>query len=151
MCVQLFTLCNPMDQAPLTMGFSRQEYWSGLPFPSPRESFRPRDRTQVSHIVDRRFIIWATRECRIMCVSHSSCPTLCNPIDYSLLGSSVHGILQSRILEWVSIPFSRESSWPRNWTQIFCIAGRFFTIWATREAIYWTVIMCQDLSWKPGI
>ena len=51
-----------MDQAPLTMGFSRQEYWSGLPFPSPRESFRPRDRTQVSHIVDRRFIIWATRD-----------------------------------------------------------------------------------------
>ena len=46
---------------------------------------------------------------------------------------SVHGILQARILEWVAIPFSR-SSWPRNWTCVSCIAGRFFTIWATKEA-----------------
>ena len=48
---------------------------------------------------------------------------------------SVHGILQARILEWFAIPFSRGSSWPRNQTQAFCIAGRFFTIWATREAL----------------
>ena len=44
------------------MGFSRQEYWSGLPFPSPGESSQPRDWTQVSHIAGRRFTIWATRE-----------------------------------------------------------------------------------------
>ena len=43
-------------------------------------------------------------------------------------------ILQARILEWVSIPFSKESSWPRDWTQVSCIAGKFFTIWTTREA-----------------
>ena len=48
-------------------------------------------------------------------------------------GSSVHGILQARILEWVAIPFSRRSSQPRDRTQIFHIAGRFFTIWAIRE------------------
>ena len=60
-----------------------------------------------------------------------SCPTLCDPMDCSLLGSPVHGILQARILEWVTIPFFRGSSRPRNWTQVFCIAGRFFTIWAT--------------------
>ena len=55
----------------------------------------------------------------------------CNPP-----GSSVHGILQARIwiLEWVAIPFFTRSSWPRDWVQVFCIAGRFFTIWATREA-----------------
>ena len=63
-----------------------------------------------------------------------SCPTLWDPMDCSLSGSSVHGILQRRILRWVAIPFSRVSSWPRGWTQISCIAGRFFTIWATREA-----------------
>ena len=49
-------------------------------------------------------------------------------------GSFVHGILQARILEWEAIPFSRGSSWPRDRTQVFCIAGGFFTIWATREA-----------------
>ena len=58
-----------------------------------------------------------------------SCPTLCNSMDCSLPGSSVHGILQARILEWVAIPFSKGSSGPRDWTRVSCIAGRFFTIW----------------------
>ena len=55
-------------------------------------------------------------------------------MDCSLAGSSVHGIPQARILEWVAISFSRESSRPRNQTQVSCIAGRFFTDWAPREA-----------------
>ena len=55
-----------------------------------------------------------------------ACPTLCSPVDCSLPGSSVHGILQAKILEWVAIPFSRGPSWPRNWTWVSCIAGRFF-------------------------
>ena len=62
------------------------------------------------------------------------CPTLCDPMDCSQPGSSVHGILQARILEWVGIPFSRGSSQPRGGTQVSYIAGRFFTIWATRKA-----------------
>ena len=49
-------------------------------------------------------------------------------------GSSVHGILQARILEWVAIPFSRWSSWPRDRTLVSCVTDRFFTTWATREA-----------------
>ena len=57
-----------------------------------------------------------------------SCPTLCNPMDYSLLGSSVHGILQARILEWVAIPFSRGSCQPMDQTQVSHIAGGFFTV-----------------------
>ena len=52
----------------------------------------------------------------------------------SLPGSSVHGILQARILEWVAIFSSGRSFQPRDWTQVSCIAGRLFTIWATREA-----------------
>ena len=62
-----------------------------------------------------------------------SSPTLCNPMDCSLPGSSVHEIFQARILEWVAIPFSRGSSQPRDWTQVSCITGEFFTTWATRE------------------
>ena len=65
------------------------------------------------------------------------CPTLCDPMDYSLPGSSRHGLLQARILEWVAISFSRRSLQPRDWTQVSCVAGRFFTIWATREAHFW--------------
>ena len=64
-----------------------------------------------------------------------SCPTLCNPMDCSLQGSSVHEIFQARLLEGVAIPFSRGSSWPRDQTWVSCTAGRLFTIWATREAI----------------
>ena len=53
-------------------------------------------------------------------------------MDWSLPGFSVQGILQARTLEWVAVPFSRESSWPREWTQVSCTAGRLFTIWATK-------------------
>ena len=68
------------------------------------------------------------------CSVTQSWPTLCDPMDCSLPGSSVHGILQARILEWVAISFSRGSSRLRDQTQISGIARRFFTIWATTEA-----------------
>ena len=61
------------------------------------------------------------------------CPTLCNPMDSSPPGSSVHGIFQARVLEWVAIAFSRGFSPPRNRTWVSCIIGRCFTVWATRE------------------
>ena len=63
-----------------------------------------------------------------------SCLTLCNPMDYSPPSSSVHEILQTKILKWVSIPFSRGSSPPRDQTWVSCTAGRFFTVWASKEA-----------------
>ena len=63
-----------------------------------------------------------------------SCLTLCDPVDPSPPGSSVHGLLQARTLKWVAIPFSRGSSPPRDRTWVSCIAGRFFTVWVTREA-----------------
>ena len=56
-----------------------------------------------------------------------------DPRDCSLPRSSIHGIFQARVLEWVAVSFSRGSSWPRDWTWVFHIAGRRFTIWATRE------------------
>ena len=87
-------------------------------------------------------------------------PTLCDPMDcsllgfsvhgifqarISLLGFSVHGIFQARILERVAISFSRGSSWPRDRTQVSCIVGRRFTLWATREALG----LGRDLSTVP--
>ena len=62
-----------------------------------------------------------------------SCPTLCNPMDCCPPGSLVHGIFQAWILEWVAIPFFRGSSRPRDQTPVSCTAGRFFTIWTSKE------------------
>ena len=67
-------------------------------------------------------------------VSHLGLSTPLRPMNYSPPGSSPCGILQARILQWVAIPFSRGSSWPRDYTQVFCTVGRFFTSWTTREA-----------------
>ena len=83
--VQLFaTPWTAAYQAPAPMGFSRQEYWSGLPLPSPAFGS-------------------ATTK------SLQSCPTLCDPIDGSPSSSSVHGIFQARVLEWVAIAFSKKN------------------------------------------
>ena len=60
--------------------------------------------------------------------------SLCDPMDCSLPGSSICGISQARILEWVAVSFSRGSSQPRDQTQVSCIAGKLFTFWATRES-----------------
>ena len=62
------------------------------------------------------------------------CLTLCDPMDCSPPGSSVYGILRARILEWVVIPFSRGFSWLRDQARVSVTAGRFFTVWAKREA-----------------
>ena len=71
-----------------------------------------------------------------VCVKLLSCIRLFNPMGCSLPGSSVNGILQARIMEWIAIPFPRESYWPRNQTQVSCIVGGFSTIWATRALSY---------------
>ena len=67
-------------------------------------------------------------------VSQSVLSNTVNPMDSGPPGSSVHGILQARIVEWIALPFSSGSSLPRDRTRVSYIAGRFFTIWATREA-----------------
>ena len=75
-----------------------------------------------------------------------SCLTLCDPMDYSPPCSSVHGILQARILEWVAIPFSRGSSQPRGQTQVSCTAGKVFTVWAIREVQEY----CSGVATSPS-
>ena len=69
---------------------------------------------------------------------------LYDSMDYNLPSSSVHGIFQARILEWISIPFSREASQPRNWIQVSHISGRFFIAWATREDLNKT--QCSQIN-----
>ena len=76
-----------------------------------------------------------------------SCPTLWVPWTV-LPGSSVHGILQARILEWVAIPLSRRSSWLRDQTPRLLSASRFFTDWATREAYIIKYYLLKDLNLK---
>ena len=71
----------------------------------------------------------------ILCLVAQLCPTLCDSLDCSPPGSSVHGIFQARILDWVAISFSRGSSWPKHWTCVSCIAGRFFTSWVVGKAL----------------
>ena len=65
--------------------------------------------------------------------------TLCKLMDCSLSGSSVHGIFQARILEWVAMPSFRGSSQLKNWTQVSHNVGRFFIIWTTREAPFYSL------------
>ena len=121
--VRLFaTSWTVAHQAPLSVEFSRQEYWSGLSFPFSRGSSRPRNRTRVSRIAkeNRCFTVSVTREAKVEAAQ--SCLTLCDPMDYR-----AHGILQARVLEWVAVAFSRGSSQPRDQSQVSCIAGGFFT------------------------
>ena len=108
-------------QAPPTMGFSRQEYWSGLPFPSPGDL--PNSGIEPGSPALQT----------LYRLSHQGSP-LCDPMDCSPPGFSTHGIFQAWVLEWVAISFSRGSSLPRDWTWVSHIAGRCFTIWATRES-----------------
>ena len=79
----------------------------------------------------------------VMCVCACEVTFSVQPYElYSLPNSSVHVILQARILKWVAISFSRGSSWPWNRVQISCIAGRFFTDWAMKYLIY--LVIYQD-------
>ena len=131
--VQLFvTLWTITHQALLSMGFSRQEYWSRLPCPSPGDLPDP-GLEPVPHVLDWQAgsLPLVSTYVKVKLKIPQLCPTLCDPMD-----CTVHGILQARILEWVAFPFpfSRGSSQPRDRTQVSHIAGRFFTSWATREA-----------------
>ena len=125
-CPTLATPWTVAGQTPLSMGFLRQEYWSGLPFPAPgnlpNSEIEP---GSLSLLADS-----LPPGCRDMCVCvfvTQLCLILCNAMDCSLPGSSVHGISQARILEWVAISFSRGFYQPRDQTYVSCIAGGFFT------------------------
>ena len=118
------TLCDPTDYRVHRILQAKILEWVALPFS--RGSAQPRDPTQVSGIAGRPVEpqgkpMKATFGKNIFSVHAKSlqfCPTLCDPVDCSLPGPSVHGILQARILEWVAVPFSRGSSQPRDQTPV---------------------------------
>ena len=134
-CRLFTTLQTVAHQASLSMGFSRQKYRRGLPisplgdppdpgieplslaFPTQASGFFTTSASWEAHVKSSQVKLLA-----------QSCLTLCNPMDGSPPGSSIHGILQARILEWVAISFSRRSSRPRDQTQVSRIAGRRFNL-----------------------
>ena len=114
--------------------------WHGGNLPLPMGLPAPFVRQETSvHFSEREVpvgAVWVSVcVCVCVCVCGQSCPTLCDPMDCSPPGSSVRGLLQARILEWVTIPISRGSSWPRDWTSVSHTAARFFTVWASREVL----------------
>ena len=85
--------------------------------------------------------------CMLCVIVAQLCLILCDPMDCSLLGSSVHGILQARVLEWIDISFSRGSSRTKDRNQLSYIAVRLFTIWATREAPCTLLTLFSTFGW----
>ena len=117
--------------------------WKNLPSTSHSVLVLPLDvkLSYVTYLIGNKmawcfsFLIW-------MCVLVAQlCSTLYNPMNCSSPDSSVHVTSQARILEWVAMPSSRGSSQPRDWTWVSHSAGRFFTIWATREALLWMLTL----------
>ena len=89
-------------------------------------------RTRLRFSRDTGMIKWSDWKFKITMIKMS----LCDPMDYSLPGSSIQGIFQARIMEWAAISFFGRSSQPRGWTRVSCTVGRSFTIWATRKVPY---------------
>ena len=142
--------CSP--PGPSVHGILQARILEWVAMSSSRGSSQIRDQTQVSCMAGGFLTIWATREAQenhrspqiihLLCFlkdngpvsmyacvfSGFSCVHSCDPMDCSPAGSSVHGILQARILEWVAAPSSRGSSWPRDQTHVSCIAGGFFLL-----------------------
>ena len=88
----------------------------------------------LGSVLKSRDVSFLTKVCVCVCVLLNHVQLFAIPWTCSLPNSSAHGIFQARIQEWVAIPFSRGSSWPRDRTPVFCIASRVFTVWAIREA-----------------
>ena len=124
------TLCDPVDCSPLgssVHGISQTRILEWGAFSFSRGSSQTRDQTHRKKVKSpSRVRLFAT------------------PWTSSLLGSSLYGILQARVLEWVAISFSRGSSQPRDWTQVSRIPGRCFNLWDTREAMSLTFPALAD-------
>ena len=116
--------CSPTRHSPPVCGLVPNRLWTGTRYQS---------------------VAWGLEKSKVLAAQ--LCSTLCDCIDCRPPGSAVHGVLQTRILEWVVIPFSRESSQPRDGTCISCITGKFFTIWATRKVHGLGVVVCWSKAW----
>ena len=130
----VMTLCDPMDHSPpdssvhgnssgKNAGVGCHALLQGI-FPSQGSNLH------LLCLLHCRWILYCWALSFFPCNLLSHVRLFCDPMDCSLPDSSVHGVLQARILEWVAVPFSRGSSPPRNRTRVSCTAGGFFTVWA---------------------
>ena len=120
-CRHMYTCKNPYTHTESHLSICKVYRWKEID-------------TQIPvHVCSSRTTWCPEGELKWSEVSLLSRVRFCNPMDCSPSRSSIHGILQARILEWVVISFSRRTSWPRDRTQVSHIAGRRFTLWATRE------------------
>ena len=119
---------------------------------------------RLNEMMHRKYLAHCQHKCYIHTYMHAkslqSCPTLCGPMDCSLPESCVHGILQERILDWVTISFSRGSSWPRDWTRVsctFCIGRQSLyqlSHWGSPNATSLLLFSCSVMSdsfWPHGL
>ena len=132
------------------MEFSRQEYCTGSPFPSPGDlpdsGIKPRSPPLQTDYLWSEPPGMPFEFLQKVKVKSLRRVWLCGPMDCSLPGSSIHGIFQARILDWVAISFSRGSSRPWNQIEVSWIAGEFFTNWATEEALMALYYLILSLS-----
>ena len=126
----LFPLFKMQSQPSSCAGLS--QFFCGLYFAFTSPTFQFFIRLYAPWNWDSKYILALSGVSEVLVVQ--SCPTLCDPVDCSPPGSSIHGIVQAKTLEWFAIPFSKGPSQPRDQTRVSCIAGRCFTIWAPREA-----------------
>ena len=139
------SIVQPLSRGPGPLGFRNVPSFSG-----PSRLRGSCYRLPAGH-EDCPSACWFSQPCSTNRNTAQSRPTLCYPVDCNLMGSSVHGILQTRILEWAAISSSRGSPWPRAWTQVSCKGGRFFTLWATRETLLIPLWISPSLKslWLP--
>ena len=150
-CCFCSVIPNSCDhQSPLFMGFLRQEYWSGLPLPSPVDPPKPRIEPASPALAGGFFTTGPPGN--LVEMVKQSCLTFCNPVDSSSSGSSVHGLLQTRTLEWVAISSFRGSSWPKDRTCISCIGRWVLYCWVTWEAsLSKAAVLKRGQFCPPGI
>ena len=152
--VQLF--CHRIDcslPGSSVRGISQARLLEWVPFSSPGDIPDPGTWTCISSTDRQNLYHWATMETlwsKTDKVKWSevaqSCPTLCDLVNCSQPGFSIHGILQARVLECVAISFSRESSPSRDQTRVSHIAGRRFNFWATTEVQNWYIILSPSFT-----
>ena len=107
--------------------------------------------TPLPHVITISFLWWEHLRCSLLtsykhiicccCLVPKSCLTLCDPVDWSPPGSSVHGSFQLRILEWVAISSFKRSSWPKDWTCGCCIEVGFLTAGSQGEPLYNKILL----------
>ena len=152
--------CRPPGSSVHGISQTRILEWGAIYF-SRRSSWTRDCISLISYIGSQILYHWATRTANyiylyiILFIFDSgqfssvaqSCLTPCNPMDCSRPGSSLYGLLQARVLEWGATSFSRGSSRLRDWTQVSCIPGRRFNLWATWEAqvnvisSFWNILL----------